>query len=286
MPTINRKLRVFLCHASQDRPLVRELYQRFLSEGWIDPWLDEKKLLPGQDWRTSIEEAVESSDLVVICLSNNSVGKEGFVQKELRYAREISLEKPEGTIFLIPLRLEECDVPRGLRFFQWTDYFGGDKEQNYHDLLEAFSIRRRQVVQSEEVKSRKATEEREREEARARREAEESAQREILEKQRLEAELHARKEKEERERLEAELRARKEKEEQARKKTERQNAKKPSLWKRLKGWQQNVIALAAFVGMIYGETLIYSFATTIDNPLVWFFLVYPCSLQLSSDFML
>jgi hypothetical protein len=39
-----RKLRVFLCHASQDKSIVRELYQRFNAEGWIDPWLDEEKL--------------------------------------------------------------------------------------------------------------------------------------------------------------------------------------------------------------------------------------------------
>ncbi len=34
----SRKLRVFLCHASQDKPIVRELYQPLLAEGWIDYW--------------------------------------------------------------------------------------------------------------------------------------------------------------------------------------------------------------------------------------------------------
>jgi len=74
----------------------------------------------GQDWRTNIEEAVESADVVVICLSNYSVNKEGFVQKELRYAREIALEKPDDTIFLIPLKLEnvkcrgDCGFINGL----------------------------------------------------------------------------------------------------------------------------------------------------------------------------
>lgn len=42
MPISDRKLRVFLCHASQDKPFVREMYQRLLAEGWIDPWLDEE----------------------------------------------------------------------------------------------------------------------------------------------------------------------------------------------------------------------------------------------------
>ena len=45
MPTEKRLLKVFLCHASQDKPIVRELYQRLLAEGWIDPWLDEEKFI-------------------------------------------------------------------------------------------------------------------------------------------------------------------------------------------------------------------------------------------------
>jgi len=36
------------------------------------------------------------------------VTKEGYIQKELRRVLDIALEKPEETIFIIPLRLEEC----------------------------------------------------------------------------------------------------------------------------------------------------------------------------------
>ena len=46
MPT--RLLRVFLCHASQDKPVVGDLYQRFLAEGWIDPWLGKEISLRAQ----------------------------------------------------------------------------------------------------------------------------------------------------------------------------------------------------------------------------------------------
>jgi len=48
MPT--RKLRLFLCHASDDKPAVRTLYTSLKSLPWIDPWLDEENILPGQDW--------------------------------------------------------------------------------------------------------------------------------------------------------------------------------------------------------------------------------------------
>ena len=83
-----RPLKIFLSYASQDKPVVRRLSLRLIGEGWIDTWFDEKKLFPGQDWRLKIEDAVETSDIVIICLSTDSVSKAGYVQKELRYARE------------------------------------------------------------------------------------------------------------------------------------------------------------------------------------------------------
>jgi formylglycine-generating enzyme required for sulfatase activity len=66
----------------------------------------------------------------------------------LRYAREIALEKPEGAIFIIPLRLDECDVPRGLRFYQWVDYFGGKKKEGYDALVQSLKLRYEQKTGS------------------------------------------------------------------------------------------------------------------------------------------
>jgi len=57
MPTEKLLLKVFLCHASQDKPIVREFYQRLSVEGRIDPWLDEEKLLPSIDWDAEIKKA-------------------------------------------------------------------------------------------------------------------------------------------------------------------------------------------------------------------------------------
>ena len=50
----SRSLRVFLCHSSGDKPAVHDLYHRLLRNG-IDPWLDEEKLLPGQDWQREFQ---------------------------------------------------------------------------------------------------------------------------------------------------------------------------------------------------------------------------------------
>ena len=123
MPETKRPIRVFLCHASQDKPAVRELYQRLKREGWIDPWLDEEKILPGQDWDLEIRKAIRDADVILVVLSHKSITKEGYVQKEIKRALDIADEKPEGTIYIIPVRLEECDPPERLQRWHWVDLF-------------------------------------------------------------------------------------------------------------------------------------------------------------------
>ena len=133
----NRQLRVFLCHASQDKPAVRDLYQRLAAESWIEPWLDEEKLLPGQDWNLEIEKAVESSHAVIVCISSTSIAKEGYIQRELRQVLNIALEKLEGAIFVLPVRLDDCALPRQLRDKQALDYFPASNRAAAYDKLKA-----------------------------------------------------------------------------------------------------------------------------------------------------
>ncbi len=45
MTDTKRPLRVFLCHASDDKPVVKELYNRLVKDG-VDAWLDKEKLIP------------------------------------------------------------------------------------------------------------------------------------------------------------------------------------------------------------------------------------------------
>ena len=133
----SKSLRIFLSHSSGDKPVIRELYKRLLRDGH-KPWLDEEDLLPGQDWELEISKAVRNSDIIIVCLSSNSVNKSGYVQKEIKFALDKVDEQPEGVIFLIPLRLDECEVPHRLRRWQWVNYFA---EGSYEKLAEALSCR-------------------------------------------------------------------------------------------------------------------------------------------------
>lgn len=142
MPTQDKtgdKLLVFLSHASEDKPRVRKLCKRLRDDGF-DPWLDEERLLPGQDWNLEIGQAMRASQAILLCFSKLSVAKEGYVQREYKKAREYQLEKPEGTIFVIPVRLDDCEVPFSIRDLQYVDYPDG-----YERLVKALNLRAEKV---------------------------------------------------------------------------------------------------------------------------------------------
>lgn len=102
-----------------------------LREDGFDPWLDEERLLPGQDWELEISTAVRQCDAVIVCLSAASVEKTGYVQKELRRVLDVAEYQPEGRIFVIPVRLEACRVPESLRPWHHADLF---LENGYESL--------------------------------------------------------------------------------------------------------------------------------------------------------
>jgi hypothetical protein len=132
-----RPLQVFLCHATGDKPAIRKLYRRLQSDS-IQPWLDEEDMIAGQDWAIEISKAIRSSDIVIVCLSRHSVNKVWFVQREIKYALDVAEEQPDGTVFVIPLRLEECDVPERLKRLQWINYF---TDGGYEKLMRSLKAR-------------------------------------------------------------------------------------------------------------------------------------------------
>jgi len=141
MATTNRPLRVFLCHSKNDIKIVRELYEKLRDEPWIQPWLDEEDIFPGDDWNLEIQKAIRETDVILVCLSKSSITKEGYVQKEIKTALDYSDEKPDGTVYVIPIRLEECKPPERLSKWQYADYFEGNRDRALQRLL--VSLKRR-----------------------------------------------------------------------------------------------------------------------------------------------
>lgn len=141
-PEREKLMKVFLCHSTGDKPVIRELYRRLKAESWIQPWLDEEDLIGGQDWNLEIRKAIRNCHAIVVCLSNSSVTKEGYVNKEIKLALDEADKKPEGTIYIIPLRLDECSVPMRLGNWHWINFY---EEQGYEKLLKALRTRYEQL---------------------------------------------------------------------------------------------------------------------------------------------
>ncbi len=101
-------IRIFISYAREDSLVADRLYDTLSLHAQLHPWLDSKKLQPGDDWKRVILNQIDSSDYVLLLLSSHSVSKTGFVQREVREALERALTRPPGKQFILPVRVDEC----------------------------------------------------------------------------------------------------------------------------------------------------------------------------------
>jgi len=115
--------RIFLSYAHEDVASARRLFED-LREIGVNVWFDNESLLPGQKWKVAIEWAISNSRFFLALLSENSVNKKGYVQKEVKSALEVLDEYPDPAIFIIPVRLDACNpLDSSLRDLHWVDMF-------------------------------------------------------------------------------------------------------------------------------------------------------------------
>ena len=127
---VKETLQIFLSYARGDEKKVEALYQKLLDAGF-KPWMDKKDILPGKRRTSSIEEAIANSDIFLVCLSANSIDEWGTIKTALEFCKLFDDE-----IYLIPVRLEECEVPEELSDFQWMDLF---EEYGWTRLVEVIN---------------------------------------------------------------------------------------------------------------------------------------------------
>ncbi len=125
---------VFIAYVEEDRAMADRLFEGLEAAGFA-PWMDRRRLVPGQNWPRSIEEAIETSDYFVGCFSSRSTGKKGGFQAEIRYALDCARRVPLDMIYLIPVRLDQCRVPRAIQHeIQYLDLFP-DWDRGFRRLL-------------------------------------------------------------------------------------------------------------------------------------------------------
>jgi hypothetical protein len=96
-------MKVFFSHASEDKPLVEQVYLRVADRyPDIQGWLDKYEILGGDDLIEKVHSGINDADKFLIFLSPNSIEKP-WVRTELKKALsdEINGIKPE---FIIPIK--------------------------------------------------------------------------------------------------------------------------------------------------------------------------------------
>jgi TIR domain len=137
----NQNDRIFLCHSSLDKPFVRKLARNLRDRG-VSTWFDELELRVGDSLREKIEAAIQSSGRLAVVLSQNSVESE-WVKRELNaaFVRELELKR----VFILPLRIDNCDVPLFLRDKVYAD-FRKSHDDGLAALLIALGIQERNLA--------------------------------------------------------------------------------------------------------------------------------------------
>jgi TIR domain len=133
----------FLSHASEDKAKVVELYDQLLADGY-NPWLDVRKIVAGQDWRRAIKLAQQKADLGIVCCSPRSLNKIGIVQAEIRDFLELAKMRPPDHIYIIPVRLEPCELPDELLKYQYVDLFAAG---GYNRVTEALDYQALKIAE-------------------------------------------------------------------------------------------------------------------------------------------
>jgi len=129
-------MNIFISYAREDQEKAATLYNDIKNQGYT-PWLDQYDLLAGQKWELAIKKALKSSDYCLVLLSKASTQKCGYVQKEQIIAIETLEQFPESDIFLIPVRLDDCELPMRLSHLNAVDIFP-DYEKGLDRLFRAF----------------------------------------------------------------------------------------------------------------------------------------------------
>ena len=116
------KYDVFLSHSSQDKDVVREIAKR-LKKDKLRVWFDEWEIKAGDSIPAKIEEGLENSRILVLCMSANAFGSDWAQLESGTFRFRDPLNKNRR---FIPLRLDDTDIPGSLAQFRYISWLPDD----------------------------------------------------------------------------------------------------------------------------------------------------------------
>lgn len=123
---------VFISYAKEDAATAQEIYLALEARG-LSPWMDKppaphqhRGLIPGEYWRDRLDREIRQARRAILLLSQTSIEKVGYVQREFRLALDVMNSMPQNARFAVPLLIEDCEPPNlvvgsiSLADLQWS----------------------------------------------------------------------------------------------------------------------------------------------------------------------
>lgn len=145
--TNGKDYHVFLSHSSKDMPFVRRLAAELESHG-VKVWRDETEMSLGDSLFDHIAKGIEKAEYFAIVLSIYS-NESKWVRKELKAA--LNRELDEGRTFVIPILIEDVEIPTFLRGKIYADFRSEDQfDLSLRKLLKKFGVDDKDLVSIED----------------------------------------------------------------------------------------------------------------------------------------
>jgi hypothetical protein len=116
---------IFISYNHADKNTAESL-ARILVQAKQNIWIDQWELNAGDSLIEKIEEALGGADAILVLLSKNSTQSE-WCKKELRSGLLRELE--EKAVLVIPIVLDDCEIPLFVREKLWIDFRKNKDEQ-------------------------------------------------------------------------------------------------------------------------------------------------------------
>jgi small GTP-binding protein len=123
----------FLSHSSKDKAVVRSVAERLRADG-LSVWFDEWEIRPGDNILAKIEEGLERSRVLVLCMSAHALGSDWAQLEASTFRFRDPLNKERR---FIPLLLDDTLLKGSLAQFLYISWLPTDRQHEYTKLLEA-----------------------------------------------------------------------------------------------------------------------------------------------------
>ena len=119
---------IFISYSHSDKTFVGKLAAALVKNN-AHVWVDEWELNVGDSILNKVQEAIQESSTLLVVLSMASVQSE-WCKKEL--SAGLMRELDEKRVVVLPVLLEDCDIPMFLREKMYADF-----RHNFEDGLNA-----------------------------------------------------------------------------------------------------------------------------------------------------